>query len=202
MKKKIGIMGRSFDPPHRGHLAMAEQVQTVMALDEIWFLPTGGITYKKRKNLSKPEERLAMTELAIMGHPGFSVNSMEALSGKPSYSFQTMEKLRRDYPDTEFVFIVGADSLDYMDLWREPERLFRCCTVAAVNRTGISMTQMEEKKRALEERFSARIVLVPMPVVDISSTLLREKAEKGESIAEFVEQGVWDYIQEHCLYQE
>ncbi|MBO5364876.1 MAG: nicotinate-nucleotide adenylyltransferase, partial [Clostridia bacterium] len=201
MKKKIGIMGGTFDPPHIGHLAMAEQVRSAMALDEIWFIPTGGITYKERDKISTPKDRLAMTRLAVVGQPHFSVNPMEAESGKPSYSFETMERLRTEYPENEFVFIVGADSLDYMDAWREPERLFRCCTVAAVNRTGISREQMEAKKQMLTEKFDARIVLVPMPSVDVSSTGLRERVSRGETIQDFVQDGVWDYIQKHQLYQ-
>ncbi len=202
MKKKIGIMGGTFDPPHMGHLAMAEQVRTAMALDEIWFLPTGGITYKKRENHSSPTHRLAMTRLAVAGRMGFLVNPMEAESGKPSYSFETMERLQMEYPDCEFVFIVGADSLDYMDCWREPERLFRCCLVAAVNRTGISQERMEEKKKMLEEKFYARIVLVSMPAVNVSSTFLREEVKAGRSIQPFVGEAVWNYIKEQHLYQK
>ncbi len=202
MKQKIGIMGGTFDPPHIGHLAMAEQVRTVMALDEIWFLPTGGITYKKSSELSSPEERLAMTRLAVDGKPHFSVNPMEAESGKPSYSYLTMEKLAGSYPDYEFVFIVGADSLDYMDAWREPERLFRCCSVAAVNRTGTGWDRMEEKKRLLEEKFRARITLVSMPPVDVSSTWLREQLRQGNHVKQYLEEPVWDYIQKHRLYRK
>ena len=202
MKQKIGIMGGTFDPPHIGHLAMAEQVRTVMALDEIWFLPTGGITYKDNGNISSPAERLAMTRLAVEGYPHFSVNSMEAESGKNTYTFETMEKLKELYPDTEFVFIVGADSLDYMERWREPERLFRCCSVAAVNRTGISQEKMEEKKKLLEEKFDACIVLISMPAVDVSSTYLREQIRGGKSVKTFVKDGVWNYIKEHHLYQK
>ncbi len=201
MKQKIGIMGGTFDPPHIGHLAMAEQVRTVMALDEIWFMPTGGITYKKNRGLSSPEERLAMTRLAVEGKPYFSVNPIEAESGEPSYSYRTMEKLTKRYPDIDFVFIVGADSLDYMDVWREPERLFRCCTIAAVNRTGIQREQMEEKKQMLEERYQARITLVSMPAIDISSTWLREQIESGKVVKDYLEETVWEYIQKKRLYQ-
>ncbi len=202
MKKKIGIMGGTFDPPHIGHLAMAEQVRTVMALDEIWFLPTGGITYKESASLSSPGDRLAMTRLAVAGREAVLVNAMESESGKPSYSYQTMEKLTEKFPENEFVFIVGADSLDYMEAWREPERLFRCCSVAAVNRTGISKEQMKRKKQQLEKQFDARITLISMPYVDISSTELRAMAGRGIDITAYVGENVWKYIQSHALYQK
>ncbi len=202
MKKKIGIMGGTFDPPHTGHLAMAECVKSVMALDEIWFIPTGKITYKNRDGLPSPKDRLAMVSLAVEGIPDFSVNPIEVESSEPRYSYQTMEKLTKEYPLVEFFFIVGADSLDYMDSWREPERLLRCCVVVAVNRTGIAHEQMIDKKKILEDKFGARIVLVTMPPVDVSSTMLREGLKRGEDVTEFLAESVWDYISKKGLYQE
>ncbi len=199
--KRIGIMGGTFDPPHIGHLAMAKQVKTAMALDEIWFLPTGGITYKENTGLSSPKDRLSMVRLAVADEPGFLVEPMEAESGKNSYTFETLECLKAKFPDQEFVFIVGADSLDYMDAWREPARIFKNCSVAAVNRTGISAQQCAEKKNLLEEKFHAKIHLISMPPVDVSSTQLRQMVEKGEEIDGFVKDGVLAYIKERGLYQ-
>lgn len=201
MKKKIGIMGGTFDPPHTGHLAMAEHVRTVMALDEIWFVPTGGVTYKESSRMTPPEVRLAMTRLAVEGKPYFSVNPIEAESGSVCYSYQTMESLHEQYPEVVFTFIVGADSLDYMDAWKEPQRLLRCCSVAAVNRTGTGWEQMEEKKRLLEEQFHANISLISMPPVDVSSSWLREQLSRGENVKEYLSETVWEYIKQHGLYQ-
>lgn len=202
MKKKIGIMGGTFDPPHIGHLAMAEHVKSVMALDEIWFIPTGKIAYKNRDGLPSPEERLAMVTLAVEEIPGFSVNAVEVESRETGYSYQTMERLTKEHSDAEFFFIVGADSLDYMDAWREPERLFRCCSVVALNRTGITDEQMLAKKQFLEERFGAKIDLISMPPVDVSSTMLREKIRKGADVRKFLTESVWKYISKNGLYRE
>ncbi len=201
MKKKIGIMGGTFDPPHTGHLAMAEHVRTVMALDEIWFLPTGGVTYKENSKMSPPKDRLAMTRLAVEGNPYFSVNAMEAESGKACYSYETMETLRKIYPDVAFTFIVGADSLGYMDAWREPGRLLQCCDIAAVNRTGTGWEQMEEKKTLLEEKFRANITLVSMPPVDVSSSWLREQINQGKNVDPYLSDAVSEYIRQHELYR-
>ncbi len=200
--KRIGIMGGTFDPPHIGHLAMAKRVKDAMALNEIWFLPTGGITYKENIGLSSPKDRLSMVRLAIADEPGFLVEPMEAESGKDCYTFETLESLKTKFPDEEFIFIVGADSLDYMDAWREPARIFQNCSVAAVNRTGISAQQCAEKKKLLEEKFHGEIRLVSMPPVDVSSTQLRRMVEKGEKIDGFVKDGVLAYIKEHGLYQK
>lgn len=194
-------MGGTFDPPHIGHLAMAEEVLSAMDLEEVWFLPTGRIAYKDSQNLSLPRERLAMVRLAVAGHPRFKVNGMEAEREEVSYTYQTLQRLEREFPDTEFVFIVGADSLDYMERWREPSEIFRRCVVAAVNRQGFSKEQREEKRRFLEKTFGAEIQMISMPPIDISSTELRKRAARGQSLHPFVPEAVCDYIKEHGLYQ-
>lgn len=194
-------MGGTFDPPHIGHLAMAEEVLSAMDLEEVWFLPTGRIAYKDSQNLSLPRERLAMVRLAVAGHPRFKVNGMEAEREEVSYTYQTLQRLEREYPDTEFVFIVGADSLDYMERWREPSEIFCRCVVAAVNRQGFSKEQREEKRRFLEKTFGAEIQMISMPPIDISSTELRKRAARGQSLQPFVPEAVCAYIKEHGLYQ-
>lgn len=199
--KKIGIMGGTFDPPHIGHLAMAKYVKKAMALDEIWFLPTGGITYKESAGLSSPKDRLQMVRRLVAEEPGFRVEPLEAESGKNSYTFETLEALREKFPEDEFVFIVGADSLDYMDRWREPARIFQNCIVAAVNRMGFSSRQCEEKKKMLEEKYHGEIHLISMPAVDISSTRIRQMVRDGEDVQEFVSPEVLAYIKKQRLYQ-
>ncbi len=202
MKKRIGIMGGTFDPPHIGHLAMAEQVRQTMALDEIWFVPTGGISYKKTEGISSPKDRLAMVRLAVAGNENFIVEPVEAESGQNSYTFQTLEYFKERFPDVEFVFLVGADSLDYMDCWREPARIFQNCIVAVVNRKGISEEKLVQKQEELIRRFDAKIERITMPTLDISSTELRERVRHGQSIRYLVKDAVGEYIEAHRLYQE
>lgn len=100
------------------------------------------------------------------------------------------------------MFIVGADSLDYMDSWREPERIFSVCHVAAVNRAGISEKELTEKKRQLEEMYNAKITLVDMPALNVSSTRLRTWVRQGQSIRYWVPEAVFQYIQQHRLYTD
>lgn len=201
MNKKIGIMGGTFDPPHIGHLTMAERVREELKLDEVWFLPTGGVCYKDPGEISPPKMRLAMVQLAVAGNPKFRVNSIEVESGENSYTYRTLATLNRQNPDTEFVFIVGADSLDYMDCWREPERIFGSCMVAAVNRQGISMQRLKQKQEELSARFGAKIELVDMPVLAVSSTEIRHRVQREKSIRYLVPDDVRTYILKHGLYR-
>lgn len=200
--KKIGIMGGTFDPPHIGHMAMAQRVFETMQLDSVLFIPTGGVYYKDSSHMLPPKTRLAMVRAAVADNERFIADAIEAESGKNSYTYQTLEKLQKKYTDAELVFIVGADSLDYMDSWREPERIFSVCHVAAVNRTGISERELIEKKRQLEEMYNAGITLVNMPVLNVSSTQLRTWVRQGHSIRYWVPEAVFQYIQQHRLYTD
>lgn len=202
MVKRIGIMGGTFDPPHIGHLAMAEQVLEAMALDMIWFIPTGKISYKDSSQTASTQDRLEMTQLSTIDNPRFSVNTIETEMEGNSYTYKTLEILKERFPDYNFVFIVGADSLNYMEKWREPEKIFDKCQVAAVNRMGISKEQFLEKREFLKERFNADITLIEMPILDISSTELRKRIKQGKSIRYLVKDSVREYIAKNGLYAD
>ncbi len=200
--KKIGIMGGAFDPPHRGHLSLAERVRDALNLDEIWFIPTGKIPHKSTKETAPAKDRLAMTRLAVSENPFFRVDAIEVEREGYSYTYETLETLKKEYPGFAFVLLVGADSLDYMEQWREPERIFAACSVAAVGRKGFSCEEMELKKRELEMRYNGEIILVPMDYVDISSTEIRKRIREERAIDDLVAVSVAEYIQRHKLYQE
>lgn len=200
--KKIGIMGGTFDPPHVGHLAMAEYVREELELNQVWFIPTGKIPHKDSRETAASADRLAMVELAIAGNPWFRIESLEVENGGYSYTFETLEKIKTAYPEADLTFIVGADSLDYMECWREPERIFRLCTVAAVNRMGFDKEQMAQKQAALAEQFGARIQRVDMPLIGVSSTEIRERIRQGRSVRYLVRDEVLAYIKTHDLYLE
>lgn len=195
-------MGGTFDPPHIGHLAMAEAVYEKLNLEKVWFIPTGKIQYKDSSETASPQERLVMTELAVRGNPKFTVEPIEAESGRNSYTSETLEKLTLLHPDCAFTFIVGADSLDYMERWREPEKIFRLCTVAAVNRIGYSMEKIGKKIHDLEQRFDAKIHIVSMPLIAVSSTEIRERFRNGGSVRYLVRDEVLNYMNENQIYHK
>ncbi|MBQ2614400.1 MAG: nicotinate-nucleotide adenylyltransferase [Clostridia bacterium] len=199
--KQIGIMGGSFDPPHIGHLLLAEWIQKELKLEEIRFIPTGRIYHKEPQKVSA-KDRLEMVRLAVLGYPAFTVDATEVEREGITYTYETVEELKQREPENQLTFLVGADSLDYMERWKYPERIFSACRIAAVIRPGFSYEQMEEKIRQLKAQFDADILLVPTPEIPISSTDLRKKLNGGESVKEWIPKPVEEYIKKHGLYQQ
>ncbi len=198
--KQIGIMGGTFDPPHLGHLIIAESMREQLHLDEVRFMPNGKIAYKEVSHMATPQQRLEMVRLAIQDHSAFVVDSTEIDRAGTTYTYQTMEALVKQDPNAAFTFLMGADSLDYMERWKHPERIFPCCQVAAVLRPGFSFARAEEKKRELEKQFDARITLVESPQISISSTELRRRLREGSSVRYLIPESVEAYIRKHGLY--
>ncbi len=194
-------MGGSFDPPHIGHLLLAEWVQKELKLEEIRFIPTGRIYHKEPQKVSA-KDRLAMVRLAVSEYPSFTVDATEVEREGITYTYQTVEEFKQREPENQLTFLVGADSLDYMETWKYPERIFSACRIAAVIRPGFSYERMEEKIRQLQTQFDADILLVEMPEMPISSTELRKKLSSGESVKDLVPEQVEAYIRAHGLYQQ
>ena len=198
--KQIGIMGGTFDPPHLGHLMIAEQMRETLNLDQVRFMPNGQILYKEPSRMATTKQRLEMVRLAIQGNPAFVVDTTEIDWVGTTYTYQTMELLTQREPNAEFTFLMGADSLDYMERWKYPERIFSCCKIAAVLRPGFSNEHMQEKQRELESRFGARITLVESPQILLSSTELRQRLKDGKSVRYLIPEAVDAYIKKHGLY--
>ena len=198
--KQVGIMGGTFDPPHIGHLILAEAVREALHLDEIRFMPAGQIAHKESADTVCAGHRLEMVKLAIAGNPYFIADDTEVEREGNTYTYVTMEALKEKEPDTAFTFLVGADSLDYMDCWKHPERIFQCCRIAAVVRPGFSVARMEEKKRELEHKYHAEIVLVPALEIPVSSTQVRQKLKEGRSVKYLLPDKVERYIYKQGLY--
>lgn len=200
-KRKIGIMGGTFDPPHLGHLLAAEISAETLGLEKVIFVPTGKIPYKDSSRTSSAADRFNMTRLAISSNnPLFDICGVETENDDYSYTCDTLEKLNGLYPNSHLFFIVGADSLDYMERWREPERIFSLCSVIAVSREGFSADVSIAKKNELLEQFGADIHLISMPNIAISSSLIRKRAASGKSVRYMVPRLVADYIVEKGLY--
>ena len=202
-RQRIGILGGTFDPIHYGHLGSARAALCALELDEVWLMPTGRSYFKTRLNklVSEPEHRLAMTKLAAEGVPGFKVSDMEMHRSGDTYTADSLAILKERFPDTDFYYIVGADTLIHMGTWHDPEGVFSRCIVAVVTRSDTKAEVLEAAIRELKERFAARIVPVVIPNIDISSSEIREKVAAGESISELVPPAVEAYIHAHGLYQ-
>ncbi|MGF0032875.1 nicotinate-nucleotide adenylyltransferase [Bariatricus sp. SGI.154] len=199
---RIGIMGGTFDPIHNGHLMLGKAAYESFHLDQIWYMPNGNPPHKDMISMeSNVGDRLEMVRLAIEPYREFKLEAYEANRRDVSYSYSTLEYFKEMYPEDEFYFIIGADSLFMIDHWVHPERIFPTCTILAAYRGEINTrSEMEERILELQEQYDARIELLITPLMKVSSHELREALKEGQSIASHVPEAVADYISKNHLY--
>lgn len=197
----IGIMGGTFDPPHIAHMAMAECALKTFSLDKVIFVPTGRVYYKEESN-TPPYHRLNMTRILIGGRPQFEVSEIDIKREGYTYTADTLEEMHKLYEKANLFFIVGADSLNYMDKWKNPEKLFANCTVIAIGRDGFDDEENRAKARVLKDEFGADIRFANMPIIDVSSSDIRDRIKSGKSVKHMIDDRLFDYIKENGLYND
>ncbi len=200
-KKKTGIMGGTFNPIHLGHLLLAETALSAEKLDNVMFIPSGQPYMKKKEEVMPADRRLKMVELAIADNPHFIVSDMEIKREGNTYTCDTLAQLKREQPQTDFFFLMGADCLFSIETWKNPEEIFAACTVLAAVRNGADPALMLEKCSYLAENYRAEIRLLPFPETAISSTDIRRLTKEGRSIRYMVPETVRLFIQDNRLYK-
>lgn len=200
-KRRIGLMGGTFDPIHIGHLLLAECAYEQFQLEKVLFLPSGNPPHKEKQNVgATDQERMEMVRLAIAGNPHFLLDDEEMGRKGFTYTSDTLKSLNARFPDIEFYFIIGADSLMTLDDWHEPEQICSRCTIAVAVRNQLSPDAVLKKMREMEERYQARMLLLQTPDLEVSSSNLRALRESGRSIRYYVPDAVLAYICEHGIY--
>lgn len=210
---QIGILGGTFNPVHNGHLHIAAEVRTRCQLDQIWFLPAWQPPHKEVAQDVCFRDRLAMVELAVREIPAYMVSDLEGRRGGRSFSVQTLEELRRTYPDHEFTFIMGLDSFAEIGLWKSYARLFELCHIAVAARPGFEGDLYRLLPVAVADRFcydadalklrgrsGFSVQLVKQTSADISSTEIRRRLTSGLSTDGLLPAAVQAYIVQHRLY--
>lgn len=187
--KKIGIFGGTFDPPHNGHLLMANEVLYQLCLDEVWFLPNQIPPHKQEEKFSDSRHRIEMLKLAIESNPSFKLQLIEMERPGPSYTYDTMVLLKDKYPDYQFYFIIGADMVEYLPKWYKIDKLLEIVKFTGVKRIGFQMETPYPVK------------FVDVPEFEVSSTMIRERIDKKESIMYLISEKVRRYIEENGLYE-
>lgn len=200
-RQRIGIMGGTFDPIHIGHLILAECAYEQFQLDTVLFLPSGNPPHKKnRRDGASDKERLDMVALAIQDNPHFILDSEEMQRSGFTYTCETLRLMKERHPETEYYFIIGADSLMSFDTWKNPDMISRNCILLAAVRNQMEMEQMGQKMKELRQRFDSEIHFLHSPNIDVSSTQLRDWYRNGQSIRYYVPDRVIEYIQKNSVY--
>ena len=199
---RVALFGGTFDPPHRGHLAIARAAADAFHLDRVLFAPAGRQPLKAKNGASAFADRVAMVELACAADARFAVSLIDAprADGAPNYTVDALAILRAGSPTARLFNLVGADSFLHMRQWREPERLLELAEWIVVSRPGFPLASIEEMGWTQEQR--ARVHLLEGVHEDVAATSLRERLEAGASCIDVLPEAVAAYIQKHRLYRQ
>ena len=198
---RLGLFGGSFDPVHLGHLLLAETCREVCSLDRVLFLPCGQSPHKPHGAVASGKQRVEMLEFAVPGDPRFGVCRIELERSGPSFTVETLRQLRIEQPDSELFFLMGADSLADLPLWREPQAILELATIIAVNRGHRPPPDWTTLESRLGPVVRERVQLATMPAIDLSATKIRERARAGHSLRFRVPRAVEEYIRQNDLYR-
>jgi len=199
-RRRLGVMGGTFDPIHNGHLVAASEVVDLFRLDEVVFVPTGQ-PWQKDRHFSAAEDRYLMTVIATASNPRFSVSRVDIDRGGPTYTKDTLRDLQALNPDSELYFITGADALTSILSWHELEELFAMARFIGVSRPGYELGR-EHLANVLEGFPDDALTLVEVPALAISSTDCRRRAEQSRPLWYLIPDGVVQYISKRRLYRQ
>ena len=194
---RTAVFGGCFDPPHKGHINIAEESRKQFNLDRVILLPTGVPPHKNGVTATSPEHRYEMCRIEAEKY-GFELSDYEVFRNEYCYSADTLEYFAEKLSGDELFFIVGGDSINYIDKWYMPERIFKVCSIIVGAREKID-TELIKRLRA---DFNARIYFTDNEIIDISSTKIRENIKKSIPVTGMVDPEVEEYIREHRLYEE
>ncbi len=215
-ERRIGAYGGTFDPVHNGHIEVARAVSRAFELDRMLLIPAHRPPHKDARLISDAYHRYAMAVLATLDEPHMSVSTIELEAPDRPYSFETVERLKQSYgPQTDLFFVVGADSFEEINTWREPARLLASANLIAVTRPGyeVRTSHLPEPMRARvvdlrgaiapdgEHRNACRVYLTDCANNDASSTEIRRRVRAGESMAELAPARVANYVEKYGLYR-
>jgi len=194
----LGILGGTFNPPHLGHLAIAQSALRELALQRVVLMPARTPPHKQVAEDPGSERRLAMCRLLVDGTDGLSACSMELEREGASYTVDTLDAIAASHPAAELTLIVGADIARTLPSWREPEKLLGLARLAVAPRSGAAREQVSQALGALDA--PVRLRFLDAPVLDVSSSLVRERTAAGGPLADLVGARVAAFIGEQGLY--
>ncbi len=196
----IGILGGTFNPIHNGHIEIAKLAHEQFHIPIIYIMPSGDpSSYKETDFLISAQERCNMVQKAIQPYPYMKLSTLEVERKGKTYTADTLKQLYT--PNKKIYFIIGADSLLYLEKWKNPEYICTHCILLVANRDNEPKEHLLQQKRFLEDSYNAKIEFINVPMLPYSSTSIREAVRSGMSIGHMVDFAVNEYILEHRLYQ-
>lgn len=195
----IGVLGSAFNPPHLGHLALAQEALWQLGLEEVVLVPTGDAPHKRIVDDPGREARMEMTRLAAADDSRFSVSSLEVDREGPSYTYETLAALAEERADRELVFVMGADAAVGLESWREPGRVVELASLAVARRAGVSDPEVTATLRSLG--CEDRATMLEMPQFGVSSSAVRERAKQGRPLRYLVPDRVAEFIEARGIYR-
>ena len=200
MCKRIGILGGTFDPFHKGHFMLAKTAYQQFELDEVWIMPIGNPPHKRNIEQTDFEIRCEMIRLSIKEAPYMVLCDYEGSEDSYHFTYQTLGEFKKMYPKDEFYFIIGADSLRDFPTWREPGIIAQLCTLLVACRDESGIADLKLKIAEMKERFDAECLIMNSPKVDAASSEIRVMVSEGKDIADYVGKEVANYIKNEKLY--
>lgn len=202
MHKKIGILGGTFDPFHKGHLLLAETAYRQCALDEVWILPNGNPPHKKEIEQTDFTMRCEMISLAIEGIPGMKLCKVEESEDCYHYTYQTLLYLTEKNPECSFYFIIGADSLRDFPKWKKPEIISGLCTLLVACRDEAGIAELQKCAEKVEALYGGKSRILNFPKIDAASKEIRTMIADTEDASPYLDKKVLEYIRGNQLYKK
>jgi nicotinate-nucleotide adenylyltransferase len=197
---KIGLMGGTFNPIHLGHLIITEFIRINLSLDKVIFIPSGNPPHKDLDEIISAKHRYNMALLAVDSNPHFQISLSEINRRGISYTVDTIREFIENFPNDELFFIIGADSLNELTKWKEFILLFKITNFIAIGRPGISKEDCLNKINELHDKYNVNIDYIDGPLIEISSTDIRQRVSKDKSIKYLVPETIEEYIKVNNLY--
>lgn len=201
MKKRIGVLGGTFDPIHIGHLIFAEQVRVLCGLDKVIFIPAKNPPHKLNDGVTQINHRFEMCRIAIQNNKYFEVSDIEMLSDDLSYTYNTLQKMKKELGNsTELYFIVGSDAWLDLDEWYKSEALLNEFSFIIGDRPGYKEDLVNEKIKIIKEKYNTNVEKIDIPEIDVSSSNIRDLVFQKKSIKYLTPEVVENYIIDNKLY--
>jgi len=198
---RLGIFGGTFDPPHLGHLILAQEALWQLQLERILWLLTPASPLKSRASISPWEQRMDLLEVALGDNPDFKISRIDIERPGPHYAFESMQQLREKFPQSHLVYLIGGDSLRDLPRWQNPLELIRFSDqIGVMDRPGESaaLDKLESQLPGL----GAKLVWIESPLIEISGKMIRQRLKTGGPVKYFLPDTVYRKIKEKGLYRD